>query len=60
MILCVASWSTKVCYISWLPSCGPDTLQRYQILPGVYRLEYAIALLRPDEDAGETARKIVF
>lgn len=38
-------------------ACGPDTLKRYRVGPGVWVWRWALRVLRPGEDAGELARR---
>jgi beta-galactosidase len=39
-------------------SCGPDTLDRYLIPPGAYRLAFEIRPFAAGEDAGEVGRRL--
>lgn len=39
-------------------ACGPDTLRRYRVGPGVWVWRWALRVLRPGDDAGELARRI--
>ena len=40
-------------------SCGPDTLEKYRIAPGRYRLELLLRPLRPGDDVNEVAAKLL-
>ena len=40
-------------------SCGTDTLERYRVAPGRYRLELLLRPLRPGDDANEVAAKLL-
>jgi beta-galactosidase len=40
-------------------SCGPDTLERYRVGPGRYRIAYSLLPLAPRSDPGEIALRAV-
>ena len=39
-------------------SCGPDTLERYIVGPGVYVITYALVEIGPEDDPNELAHRL--